>query len=344
VTDLERSKPSRPRVVVTGGAGYIGSHVSVELLDAGYDVTIVDNLSTGSRDAVDAVQRIAGRPVEFVLGDLRDASAVDAVFAAAPVSAVVHLAAMKSPFESQRVPLDYYDCNVSGGVTLLNAMRRHGVREFVFSSTAAVYGDAERLPVTETTPCRPTHPYGRSKLMLEDVLRDLAASDASWTIVALRYFNPIGAHPSGAVGERPVGVPNNLAPYILQVATGVRTHLEVFGGDYPTPDGSGIRDYIHVVDLAKAHVAALRPRVRESGFRVFNVGTGTGVSVFECLQAAERAVGRAIPYRVAPRRPGDIVESYADASLAAEILGWRSERTLDDMWRDAWRWESRGTP
>lgn len=331
----------RSRILVTGGAGYIGSHVAVELIEAGYDVTIIDNLSTGSRDAVDAVARVTGRPVAFVHADLRDTAAVDAAFAAAPLAAVVHLAAMKSPFESQRVPLAYYDCNVSGGVALLEAMARHGVRQFVFSSTAAVYGDAEHLPVTEASPCRPTHPYGRSKLMLEEVLRDLALSDPAWTIVALRYFNPVGAHPSGELGERPVGVPNNLAPYILQVATGKRPHLDVFGDDYPTPDGSGIRDYIHVVDLAQAHVAALRPRVVQAGFRAINIGTGKGVSVFECLQAAERAIGHAIAYRVAPRRPGDIVESYADASLAADVLGWRAQRTLDDMWQDAWRWESR---
>lgn len=331
----------RSKIVVTGGAGYIGSHVGLELLTADYDVTVIDNLSTGSREAVDAVARITGRPIAFVHADLRDEAAVERVFAAAPVHATVHLAAMKSPFESQRVPLEYYDCNVAGGVTLLRVMARHGVKTCVFSSTAAVYGDAEHLPVTETSPCRPTHPYGRSKLMLEDVLRDVAASDPAWTIVALRYFNPIGAHPSGELGERPIGVPNNLAPYILQVATGTRPHLDVFGDDYATPDGSGIRDYIHVVDLARAHVAALRPRLPRAGFRAINVGTGRGVSVFECLKAAERAVGRPIAFRVAPRRPGDIVESYADASLAAEVLGWRAERDLDDMWRDAWRWASR---
>lgn len=329
------------RIVVTGGAGYIGSHVSVELLEAGYDVTVIDNLSTGSREALAAIQRIANRSITFVRGDLRDERCVDEAFGAAPVAAVVHLAAMKSPLESQRLPLEYYDCNVVGGVSLLKVMARHGVRRFVFSSTAAVYGDAEHLPVTETTPCRPTHPYGRSKLALEDILRDLAQSDPGWAIVALRYFNPIGAHPSGQIGESPIGIPNNLAPYILQVAAGQRPHLDVFGADYPTPDGSGIRDYIHVVDLAQAHVAALRPPTRLSGFTPVNVGTGRGVSVFDCLKAAERAIGREIPFRVAPRRPGDIVESYADASRAAAVLGWRAQRDMDDMWRDAWRWQSR---
>ncbi|MGE0812025.1 MAG: UDP-glucose 4-epimerase GalE [Vicinamibacterales bacterium] len=332
----------KERVLVTGGAGYIGSHVAVELLAAGYDVTVVDNLSTGSASALDRVRAVTGQPLGFVQADLRDEALLDTAFAAAPLAAVVHLAAMKSPLESLQKPLEYYDCNVHGGLCLLRAMTRHGVRRLVFSSTAAVYGDARFLPVTETHPCEPTHPYGRSKLMLEEIMRDLARSDGAWRMVALRYFNPIGAHPSGALGEAPVGIPQNLAPYILQAAAGARPHVDVFGDDYPTADGSGVRDFIHVVDLAQAHVAALRPRADLTGFRPINVGTGRGVSVFECIKAAERAIGRPVPFKVAPRRPGDIVESYADASLAAELLGWRSRRTIEDMWRDAWRWESSG--
>ena len=331
------------RVFVTGGAGYIGSHTCVELLACGFDVTVFDNFCNSSPEALRRVERIVGRPLIQVHGDIRDRAALSAALRASGAQAVIHFAGLKAVGESVAKPVEYYDNNVVGTLRLIEAMRECDVRTLVFSSSATVYGDPQRLPLTEDHPLSATNPYGRSKLMIEDILRDLHRSDATWRLGLLRYFNPAGAHGSGLIGEDPQGIPNNLMPFVAQVAAGRREYLSVWGDDYPTADGTGVRDYIHVVDLARGHVKALE-RLREHAecFAV-NLGTGTGYSVFDMVRAFEKASGRPIPYRVAARRPGDIAACFADPTLAHEILGWRAERGLEAMCADGWRWQS-GNP
>jgi UDP-glucose 4-epimerase len=330
------------RILVTGGAGYIGSTTCLALLEAGWSIVVVDNLANSSEVALDRVRALApaGADLTFHRVDIRDSAALDAVFAADAVDAVIHFAGLKAVGESVEQPLAYFDVNLAGTVSLLQVMQRHGVRRLVFSSSATVYGDPDALPIPETAPRSAANPYGRTKLVIEEMLSDLAASDPTWHIAALRYFNPVGAHVSGTIGEDPAGIPNNLMPFIMQVAVGRRDELVVFGDDYPTRDGTCIRDYIHVVDLAEGHVAALGALDSISGFRAINLGTGTGSTVLEVLAAASRAVGRDVPYRIGPRRAGDATACFADATLAAELLGWRATRSLDDMCTDAWRWQS----
>jgi UDP-glucose 4-epimerase len=325
------------KVLVTGGAGYIGSHTVVELLAAGFDVTILDNLSNSKASVIDRIEAIAGRRPDFVEGDIRSR---DALMAALPdCGAAIHFAGLKAVGESVAKPIEYYDNNVSGSVTLFEAMRDTGVKTLVFSSSATVYGDPASVPIREDFPLSATNPYGRSKLMIEDMLRDIAKADDSWRIALLRYFNPVGAHVSGTLGEDPNGIPNNLMPYVSQVAVGKLEKLAVFGNDYPTPDGTGVRDYIHVVDLALGHLAALGALARAPGLVTVNLGTGRGYSVLEMVRAFEQASGRPVPYRIAPRRPGDIAQCYADPALAARLLGWKAERGIDAMCADGWRWQ-----
>lgn len=327
------------KVLVTGGAGFIGSHTCVELLQAGIDVTVVDNLSNASPEALRRVEKLAQREAPLRVVDLLDAPALDEVFRSERFSAVIHFAGLKAVGESVEQPLRYYKNNVSGTVNLLEAMERHGVRRLVFSSSATVYGDPAQVPITEASPLSATNPYGATKLVSEDMCRALAKSDPRWHIVLLRYFNPVGAHSSGTMGEDPKGIPNNLMPYLMQVAVGRRPWLNVFGKDYPTPDGTGVRDFIHVVDLAQGHVAALRAIEELTGCTAINLGTGRGSSVLEMVAAVGRAVGRDIPWKLEPRRPGDIAASYADVQLAMKLLRWKATRTLDEMCADSWRWQ-----
>ncbi|HZV53489.1 MAG TPA: UDP-glucose 4-epimerase GalE [Rhodocyclaceae bacterium] len=325
------------KVLVTGGVGYIGSHTVVELLAADFDVTIIDNLCNSKASVLDRIEAIAGRRPDFVRGDIRDRDALKAALAGC--DAVIHFAGLKAVGESVAMPIEYYDNNVSGSVTLFEAMRDANVKTLVFSSSATVYGDPASVPIREDFPLSATNPYGRSKLMIEDVLRDVAKADSSWRIALLRYFNPVGAHVSGTLGEDPNGIPNNLMPYVSQVAVGKLAQLSVFGNDYPTPDGTGVRDYIHVVDLALGHLAALGALARHAGVLTVNLGTGRGYSVLEMVRAFEQASGRPVPYRVASRRPGDIAQCYADPGLAKHLLGWQAERGIDAMCADTWRWQ-----
>jgi UDP-glucose 4-epimerase len=328
-------------ILVTGGAGYIGSHVCVELLTAGVPVTVFDNFSNSSPQAVARIEQITGRRPALVQGDIRDKAALIAALQSSGATAVIHFAGLKAVGESVQQPLRYYDNNVVGTIRLLEAMAECDVRQLVFSSSATVYGDPQRLPLTEDHPLSATNPYGRSKLMIEDMLRDLQVSDSSWRIGILRYFNPVGAHLSGLIGEDPQGVPNNLRPYVAQVAIGRRERLQVWGNDYATPDGTGVRDYVHVVDLAIGHLRALeRLQAQPGGFTV-NLGTGVGYSVLDMVRAFEQASGKPVPYEIAPRRAGDIASCYADPASAAQLLSWRAERDLAAMCADAWRWQSR---
>jgi UDP-glucose 4-epimerase len=331
---------ARGSILVTGGAGYIGSHTCVELLEAGWRVVVVDNLSNSSADALDRVRELA--PGELVLHqvDLLDGEGLRRAMTDGAIDAVIHFAGLKAVGESVEQPRRYYRNNVAGTVQLLDVMAEVGVKDLVFSSSCTVYGDPERLPITEDCRLSAANPYGRTKLVIEDMLRDLAASDPTWRIVALRYFNPVGAHPSGRIGEDPNGIPNNLMPFAMQVAVGRREHLVVFGDDYDTPDGTGVRDYIHVVDLAQGHLAALGALDRIEGCREVNLGTGVGSSVLDVVRAASAAVGKEIAHVVGPRRPGDVAAAWADPALAAELLGWRAGRTLDEMCADHWRWQS----
>ena len=326
-------------VLVTGGAGYIGSHVCVELLEQNYQVVVLDNLCNGSEVALQRVQEITGRSLVFERGDVRDGQAVRQLLRAHRIGAVIHFAGLKAVGESVAQPLDYYDNNVCGAVHLLQAMADEGVTSLVFSSSATVYGDPASNPIKEDFPLSATNPYGRSKLMIEEMLRDLHASDPGWNISILRYFNPAGAHPSGRIGEHPSGIPNNLMPYVAQTASGLRRELSVFGGDYPTRDGTGVRDYIHVTDLARGHIKALQKLAEAPGCITHNLGTGTGYSVLEMVAAFEAACGKAIPHTIVPRRPGDIAECYADPERARRELGWRAEQDLAAMCVDAWRWQ-----
>lgn len=333
-------------ILVTGGAGYIGSHTCVELLGAGCDVTVFDNFSNSHPEAVVRVERITGKKLQLVRGDIRDRAALVTALQESGANAVIHFAGLKAVGESVTQPLAYYDNNVVGTLRLLEAMEECGVKTLVFSSSATVYGDPIRLPLTEDHPVSATNPYGRTKLMIEEILRDLYSSDASWKVAILRYFNPAGAHASGLIGEDPQGIPNNLLPVVSQVAVGRRAFLNVWGNDYSTPDGTGIRDYIHVVDLALGHLKALEvlERIHErTECLTVNLGTGTGYSVLEIVRAFEQASGRSVPYKIAPRRPGDVASCYADPQRAFELINWRAERGIGAMCADAWRWQS-GNP
>jgi UDP-glucose 4-epimerase len=326
-------------ILVTGGAGYIGSHTCVELLNSGYDVVVVDNLCNSSEESLRRVKQITGKELTFYQVDLLDKEALTQVFQKEKVDAVIHFAGLKAVGESVAKPLEYYHNNVTGTLILCDVMRSFGVKDIVFSSSATVYGNPATVPIREDFPLSVTNPYGRTKLMLEEILRDLHVADSAWNVILLRYFNPIGAHSSGLIGEDPKGIPNNLAPYITQVASGKLEALGVFGDDYDTPDGTGVRDYIHVVDLAVGHVKAIEKLKADPGVRTYNLGTGCGYSVLDLLKAFSKACGKEIPYVIKPRRPGDIATCYADSTLSENELGWRAERGIEEMCKDAWRWQ-----
>ncbi len=327
------------RVLVTGGAGFIGSHTVVELLEKGYDVVVVDNLSNASREAISRIEKITGKEVVFYENDVRDRAAMELIFTANEIDWVIHFAGLKAVGESVQKPIEYYDNNLVSTLVLLETMKKFGVKRIVFSSSATVYGDPAELPLKETTPLRPTtNPYGATKVMQENILKDLYTSDNGWTVVLLRYFNPVGAHASGLIGEDPKGIPNNLMPYVAQVASGKLKRIGVFGNDYPTHDGTGVRDYIHVVDLAKGHVAALE-KLQTAGVYIYNLGTGVGYSVLDMIKAFSKACGRDLPYVIEPRRAGDIATCYASAEKAERDLGWKAERDLEAMCRDQWNWQ-----
>lgn len=331
-------------VLLTGGTGFIGSHTAVELLDAGEDVVIVDDLSNSEASVIDRVKEITGRRLVFYQADAADKTAMDRIFTERSIDAVIHFAGFKAVGESVQKPVEYYRNNLDTLLTLLEAMRDHGVKRIIFSSSATVYGMSGNVPFTEEMPtggC--TNPYGWTKLMIEQILRDAAAADPELSAMLLRYFNPIGAHESGLIGEKPNGIPNNLMPYIMQVAAGIRPQLPVFGNDYPTPDGTGVRDYIHVVDLAKGHAAALRYVLSHTGVEAVNLGTGNGYSVLDIVRAFERVNGVRVPYVIAPRRAGDLAVCYAGTEKAERVLGWRAEKDLEAMCRDAWRWQQHCT-
>lgn len=331
------------KILLTGGAGYIGSHTYAELCAAGHDAVIVDNFYNSSPIVLKRLEAITGKPVAFHEADVCDAQAMDGVFARHAFDAVIHFAGYKAVGESVQEPLMYYRNNLGSTLTLCETMKKHGVKRFVFSSSATVYAPTCVPPLDETMPLGCINPYGWTKVMIEQILTDTAKAEPGWSAALLRYFNPIGAHLSGTIGEDPVGIPNNLMPYITQVASGVRKTLSVFGGDYPTPDGTGVRDYIHVVDLARGHVAACEYLNDHTGTETFNLGTGIGYSVLDVVHAFERVTGIAIPYAIGPRRPGDLPATYANPAKAKRILGWTAEKTLDDMCRDSWRWQS-GNP
>lgn len=328
------------RLLITGGAGYIGSHTALVLLEAGHDIVVADNLCNSKVESLRRVEALTGRSIEFHQVDLLDGAALEAVFRRAPIDAVIHFAGLKAVGESVAQPARYYHNNVTGTLVLSEVMQRHGVHSMVFSSSATVYGDPHTVPITEDFPLQATNPYGHSKLMIEQILRDLSVADPAWRIAILRYFNPVGAHQSGRIGEDPNGIPNNLLPYIAQVAVGRLAELPVYGNDYPTPDGTGVRDYIHVMDLARGHERALVRLAAAPGVFTWNLGTGRGNSVLEMIAAFERASGRRVPYRIMPRRPGDIAACYADPSRAQAELGWTASHGLDAMCEDAWRWQS----
>lgn len=327
-------------ILLTGGAGFIGTHTCVELLSSGHDVVIADNFYNSSPEAVRRVEEIAGRSVKLYNIDVCDPAKVDALFAENQIDAVIHFAAYKAVGESVAKPLEYYRNNLDCTLTVCEAMRRHGVNRFIFSSSATVYGIPDHMPLDETMPTSCTNPYGWTKYMNERILTDIATANPNWSVVLLRYFNPIGAHESGRIGEMPNGIPNNLLPYITQVAAGKLDHLSVFGNDYPTHDGTGVRDYIHVVDLAKGHVAAAAYAQTHTGVEIINLGTGTGYSVLDIVHTFERVNGVKVPYQIVPRRPGDIAECWADPKKAKELLGWQAEKNLEDMCRDSWRWQT----
>ena len=328
-------------ILVTGGAGYIGSHTVVELQNAGHEVVVLDNLSNSSEKSLEAVEKITGRPVKFYRADIRDREALEEIFSKESLSACIHFAGLKAVGESVAKPWEYYENNISGTLTLVDVMRRHGVKNIIFSSSATVYGDPAEIPITEACPkgtC--TNPYGWTKSMLEQILSDIQKADPQWNVVLLRYFNPIGAHKSGMIGENPNGLPNNLMPYITQVAVGRLPELGVFGNDYDTHDGTGVRDYIHVVDLARGHVLALKKLEEKAGLCIYNLGTGTGYSVLDIVKNFEKATGKKIPYTIKPRRAGDIAVCYADPSKAEKELGWKAGNGILEMCEDSWRWQS----
>ena len=328
-------------VLVTGGMGYIGSHTVVELLNEGQEVIIVDNLYNSKELVKERIEGITGKSPKFYNCDVLDKDSLNKIFEENRVEAVIHFAGYKAVGESVAKPLEYYHNNIGSTLVLLEVMRSHGVKNFVFSSSATVYGDAKIIPITEDSPLSATNPYGRTKLMIEEILRDLYTSDSSWNIALLRYFNPVGAHKSGTIGEDPCGIPNNLMPFITKVAIGELKELSVFGNDYDTVDGTGVRDYIHVVDLAKGHLKALDKLKTNSGLVTYNLGTGNGYSVLQVVEAFSKASGRKIPYKIAPRRPGDIATCYADPKKANEDLGWKAEKEIEEMCEDSWRWQSK---
>ncbi len=329
-------------ILVSGGAGYIGSHTVLKLLENGYEVVVFDNLSNSSEESLNRVQKLAGKSLKFYKADMLDKAAIDRIFDENPdITALIHFAGLKAVGESVAKPIEYYKNNIGGTITLLESMKEHGVKNIIFSSSATVYGEPEFVPITEDCPkgvC--TNPYGWSKSMIEQILTDVHTADSEWNVVLLRYFNPIGAHQSGLIGEDPQGIPNNLVPYIAQVAVGKREHLNVFGNDYKTHDGTGVRDYIHVCDLADGHIKALEKISSENGgVLIYNLGTGIGYSVLDVLKAYNKACGRELPYVICPRRPGDTDASYSDPSLAEKELGWKAEYGIDDMCRDSWNWQ-----
>jgi len=326
-------------ILLTGGAGYIGSHAAIEFIRAGHDIVVLDNFSNSKPEAVRRTRELAGKDFPCVEGDIRDRALLDRLFADYPITAVVHFAGLKAVGESVREPLRYYDNNVGGSVILFEAMQAAGVRNLVFSSSATVYGDPHAVPIREDFPLSTTNPYGASKLMIENILRDLAKARPDWRIALLRYFNPTGAHPSGRIGEDPNGIPNNLMPYVAQVAAGKLARLQVFGSDYPTADGTGVRDYIHVIDLVRGHVRALDYLAGNAGLVTVNLGTGCGYSVLDMVRAFEKASGKSVPYDLADRRPGDVASCYADSALAEQLLGWKAEFDQDAMCRDMWNWQ-----
>ena len=328
-------------VLVTGGAGYIGSHTTVELLNAGHNVVCVDNFMNSKYESIVRVEKITGKKVKFYEGDIRDRKILDKIFTENKIDSVINFAGLKAVGESVAKPLEYYENNIEGLLVLAFAMRDHGVKNLVFSSSATVYGKPESVPIREDFPLSTSNPYGSTKLFIEYMLKDLYASDKSFNIAILRYFNPVGAHESGLIGEDPKGIPNNLCPYITQVAVGKREYLGVFGNDYNTHDGTGVRDFIHVVDLARGHVLAVNKLAENPGLIIVNLGTGTGYSVLDMVKAFEKVCGKPIPYKIMPRRPGDIDECYADPSKAYEVLGFKAEKTLDDMCRDAMNWQTK---
>jgi UDP-glucose 4-epimerase len=330
----------RLAILVTGGAGFIGSHTCVELLDAGYEIVVLDNLKNSHETAINRIKEITGKDFSFYPVDLLNREAVEAVFTENTIDAVIHFAGLKAVGESVSQPLRYYHNNITGTLILCEVMQKFGVKKMVFSSSATVYGMSNQVPFTEDMPLSATNPYGWTKVMIEQILRDVYAADNEWAISMLRYFNPVGAHPSGKIGEDPNGIPNNLMPFITQVAVGKLKELRVFGNDYPTKDGTGVRDYIHVVDLAKGHIKALEKILKGQGVSAYNLGTGTGYSVLDMVNAFEKATGQAVPYKIVDRRPGDIAASFADPSKAEKELNWKAEKTLEDMCRDAWRWQS----
>lgn len=328
-------------ILVTGGAGYIGSHTCVELLSAGYEIIVLDNFSNSKPESLDRVKEITGKEFTFYEVDLLDRSGLEAVFSNHTIDAVIHFAGLKAVGESVSIPLHYYHNNITGTLILCDVMKQYGVKNLVFSSSATVYGMPDRVPISEDFPLSATNPYGRTKLMIEEILRDLFVADNSWSIALLRYFNPIGAHECGRIGEDPSGIPNNLMPFITQVAVGKLKELQVFGSDYDTVDGSGVRDYIHVVDLALGHLKALERVMSSQGVDAFNLGTGTGYSVLEIVAAFEKAAGVNIPYKIVDRRPGDVAVCYADPSKAKNELGWTAERGIEGMCQDSWRWQDK---
>lgn len=327
-------------ILLTGGAGYIGSHTALALLNAGYQIISFDNFSNSSEEALNRVQQLTGKKLISIKGDIRDEKALAQVFSQYPVSAVIHFAGLKAVGESTQKPLHYYDHNVAGTVTLCRVMQQFNIKRLVFSSSATVYGEATQIPIPETSPRSATNPYGQSKLMIEHILEDLHKAESDWSIALLRYFNPVGADSSGRIGEDPNGIPNNLMPFISQVAVGKRDKLSVFGNDYPTADGTGVRDYIHVTDLADGHLKALQYLEKHRGIEAINLGTGTGYSVLDMVNAFSKVNKTDIPYQIAPRRPGDIAVCYAEASKARQLLGWQATKTLEDMVRDSWHWQS----
>lgn len=329
------------KILVTGGTGFIGSHTCVALTNAGYPVVVMDNLSNSKVEAIARIEMITGKHVRFYRTDMRDEADLEQIFEDNKIDAVIHFAGMKAVGESVEKPLEYYENNVSGTLTLLRVMRKYGCRTMIFSSSATVYGSQNPVPYREEMPTSATNPYGYTKVMIEQILRDVCAADPNFTAVALRYFNPIGAHMSGLLGENPNGIPNNLVPYIAKVAVGTLEKVHVFGNDYPTPDGTGVRDYIHVVDLARGHVAAIDYMQTHKGENVFNLGTGIGYSVLDMVHAFERVTGKKIPYEITARRPGDLATVYASPDKSAELLGWKAQYNLDDMCRDTWAWQTK---
>ena len=329
-------------ILVTGGCGYIGSHTVLELLNKNYDVVVVDNFSNSSFESLRRVQKITGKEVTFYEADIRDAEKMDKIFSAHTIDAVIHFAAFKAVGESCKLPLKYYENNISGTVTLLQVMEKHNVKKIIFSSSATVYGSPERLPLDENCRLSTTNPYGSTKLMMEMIMQDLYKADKNWNVILLRYFNPVGAHESGLIGEDPKGIPNNLMPYVAQVASGKLACINVFGNDYDTPDGTGVRDYIHVVDLALGHIAAIE-KCQDTGVHIYNLGTGHGYSVLDMIHAFEKACGKTLPYKIAPRRDGDIASCYAAPDKAKKELGWEAKFGIEEMCASQWKWQS-GNP